>query len=63
MKRNDLINLLTFAGYHGDEAGWTRMVVENRVSIITAGRAYSRGIEARKAGTPCGCSECECKAS
>lgn len=58
MKRTDLLNALTFAGYHKDSAGWTRLVIENRVSVTSAGRAYAAGIEARKAGMRCGCSDC-----
>ncbi len=59
MKRADLLVLLKFAGYHGDQAGWTRLVVENRIRITVAGQAYSRGIESRKSGVACGCTDCK----
>lgn len=49
MKRNDLTNALKFAGYHADAKAFTRLTIENRISIIAAGQAYARGIEARKA--------------
>jgi hypothetical protein len=58
MKRADLLGALKFAGYHGDSAAWTRLTIENRISITAAGQAYARGIEARKAGMACGCSDC-----
>ncbi len=58
MKRNDLLGLLKYAGYHADRAGWTRLTIENRISIVTAGQAYARGIEARQAGVKCGCVDC-----
>lgn len=58
MKRNDLINAIKFAGYHSDARTFTRLTIENRISIIAAGQAYARGIEARKAGQRCGCGDC-----
>jgi hypothetical protein len=58
MKRTDLLNALKNAGYHSDRAAWTRLVVENRVSVATAGGSYARGIEARKAGLRCNCGDC-----
>lgn len=58
MKRDDILNALKFAGYHGDRATFTRLSIENRIAIVAAGRAYARGIEARKAGQRCGCSDC-----
>lgn len=58
VKRADLINALTFAGYHGDVAGAQRLYVEHRISLRAAGDAYARGAEAKNAGTKCGCPEC-----
>lgn len=58
MKRSDLLGLLRFAGYHGDRAGWTRLTIENRISIVAAGAEYARGIQAKQAGQACGCDKC-----
>lgn len=58
MKRKDLTALLTFAGYHADSSAFTRLLVENRISIAAAREHYSAGASARRAGVRCGCSEC-----
>ena len=58
MKRADLLGLLRFAGYHGDSAAFTRLLVEHRISRRVADDAYSAGRAARVAGQRCGCTDC-----
>jgi hypothetical protein len=58
MRRVDAIGAMVFAGYHGDSATWTRLMVEERVSAKAAREAWRRGVSARGSGVGCGCSEC-----
>ena len=58
MKRSVAIDLLRFAGYHGDVASFTRLYIENRVSYASAKKAFAAGAHARQSGMRCGCSDC-----
>lgn len=63
MKRKDALNLLKFAGYHGDNATFTRVLIEERVSRASAQEAYLTGARARRNGVACGCNDCKAKTS
>lgn len=58
MKRAHALTALRAAGYHGDNARWTRVYIENRVSIPVANRMWREGAAARAAGVPCSCMDC-----
>lgn len=57
-KRAAALNLITFAGYHGDKGTATRLYIENRVSYGAFQAAYAKGAAAKAAGVACGCHEC-----
>ena len=59
MKREQAIDLLRFAGYHGDRTSFTRLYIENRVSYAAAKQAYSQGEAAKSRGLGCGCNDCK----
>ncbi len=59
MKRIEALNLLMYAGYHGDMAAFTRLYCENRIAINKAKMAYDDGIRLKKMGMKCNCSECQ----
>lgn len=58
MKRSDCLGLMKAAGYHGDKATFTRLLVENRVSRMAAEEAFRLGVKAKAAGVSCGCLDC-----
>jgi hypothetical protein len=58
VKRKDALAALRVAGYHNDQAARVRLLVENRVSLISANEAWVAGVRARAAGVPCSCSRC-----
>lgn len=50
------------AGYHGDAAGYTRLLCEARVARPALAREWRRGADMRAAGVPCDCLRCREKA-
>jgi hypothetical protein len=58
MNRADTLRHLQFAGYHDDRAAFTRLYLENRISLPSANEAFRLGRSALAAGVPCGCSTC-----
>lgn len=48
MKRKLLLDHLRSAGYHGDNAKWTRLYVENRISNKAATEAWDEGAARRR---------------
>lgn len=58
MKRVDVINHLTFAGYHGDREKFTRLYIENNISYGAAKAAYEQGRSALARGVRCLCPDC-----
>ena len=58
MKRSVLLTLLRTAGYHGDRTGFTRLLIEGRITMDKAQRAYREGEAAKLAGVTCDCREC-----
>lgn len=58
-KRNDIIRQIRYAGYHEDRARFTRLYIENRISLTVAHREYNTGRRMRENGIPCGCAECQ----
>ena len=58
MKRSDALGLMKAAGYHGDKATWTTLLVEQRVARAKAEEAFRLGAKAKVAGVPCHCREC-----
>lgn len=43
MKRSLALEYMRIAGYEGDKAAWTRLLVENRVSYKAAQEAFNQG--------------------
>lgn len=58
MKRQTVIDLIGVAGYHNDKSRYTRLLIENRISLANAQKAYSDGIKAKEAGVKCACYDC-----
>ena len=57
-KRQTAITLAKVAGYHGDSATFTRLIIESRVNRQTMNEAWRTGQQLKAAGMPCGCFEC-----
>lgn len=57
-KRNTILGLMKFAGYHLDRATFTQLLIENRISRAAADEAFRAGIRAKQNGMRCGCSDC-----
>ena len=59
-KREIELAAFRIAGYHDDKAEYTqRMISRRTVSTSAAREAWNMGVAMRKAGTPCGCVQCE----
>lgn len=58
MKRSDCLGLMKAAGYHGDPATFTRLLIDNRVSRMAGEAAFRLGVKAKREGAKCGCSDC-----
>jgi hypothetical protein len=56
--RKHTLQLMKVAGYHGDTKGFARMYIENSISRLAADTAFYEGVNQRKAGAKCTCSEC-----
>ena len=59
LKRSEVLNLIAFAGYHQDQARFTRLYVENRVGYAAAKAAYRAGARQRAQGVRCDCHDCK----
>lgn len=59
MKREHLLTYLRVAGYHNDAAAYTRLLIENRISMKAAKAAFAAGSKARESGVPCDCRTCK----
>ena len=59
MKRADALRAMTFAGYHGDAATFTGLLIEARVARAKAREAFRAGEQAKARGIRCGCPECK----
>lgn len=59
MKRSDVTNHLRFAGYHNDQRAFTRLYIENQISLSAAKEAYASGERARAVGVKCTCPACK----
>src|SRR5690606_11166768 len=59
MKREHLLTYLRVAGYHNDAAAYTRLLIENRISMKAAKQAFAEGVRQREAGVPCDCRTCK----
>jgi len=51
-KREATLAHMRIAGYAGDRAAWTRLLVENRISYETAKEAWRQGEAMKAAGVP-----------
>lgn len=58
MKRNLVLAALRVAGYHNDQQARVRLLVENRVSLVSANEAWRVGVKARENGVRCSCPRC-----
>jgi hypothetical protein len=61
MKRERLLLLIGYAGYHEDEHKFMRLYTENRISYQAAIKAFRDGKTSRKNGMRCNCSDCNQK--
>ena len=59
MTRQILIDSIGFCGYHEDKKRYTRLIIENRISLPIAQEAYRQGIAKKRAGWKCECFECK----
>lgn len=57
-KREQALGWIRVAGYHEDSAAFTRLYIENRVSLAAAKEAFRNGRAQRAAGVPCSCRDC-----
>ena len=58
-KREIAIKQAEMAGYHGDNARWTRLLVESRVNRTTLNNAWLRGATLKTLGVKCTCYYCK----
>ena len=58
MNRANALAYMRIAGYHGDRARFTRLLIENRVSREAADKAWTAGINAKQGGMKCACPDC-----
>lgn len=58
-KRETVLQLVKVAGYHGDFRAATRLLAENPISRKSYNDAWFAGVEAKRAGQPCGCYQCQ----
>jgi hypothetical protein len=58
MKRSVCLALMRMAGYHGDKARLTVLLIEGPVSRSVAEEMFRDGAAARAAGVPCHCFDC-----
>jgi hypothetical protein len=49
---------MRIAGYHGDRARFTRLLIESRVARQAADAEFHRGASMKEAGVPCTCTTC-----
>lgn len=57
-KRDQIIQRIRVAGFHGDQRAFMRLYVENRIDIRVARAAYREGEWGKTNGVKCGCAEC-----
>lgn len=62
-KRAIAIKNAEMAGFHGDAARWTRLLIESRVNRTTLNNAWQRGAAMKTAGAKCTCYQCRNAAS
>lgn len=58
MKRSDVTSYLRIAGYHNDQRAFTRLYIENSISLAAAKEAFASGERARAVGVKCTCVDC-----
>lgn len=59
MNRKDALAYMRIAGYHNDHKTFTRLLVENRVSLQSANEAWRSGVAAKQGGMKCECPGCK----
>lgn len=58
-KRETMIALARFAGYHEDKKTFTRLYVEGRVNLGIMNAAFHSGRQAKQNGVKCNCYQCK----
>ena len=58
MRPHDALIALRIAGYHNDSKAFSRLYVENRISLLAAKQAWDEGRRQQHAGMPCTCDAC-----
>jgi hypothetical protein len=61
MNRATRLELMKVAGYHDDRAGFTRLFVEGRVSMMVANERFRTGAKMKSNGVKCSCIDCNPK--
>lgn len=56
---DEALHAIRVAGYHGDNQAWTRLMIENRISRVSAANYFRVGKQQREAGSHCGCKKCQ----
>lgn len=60
MSKRDLkLSLIREAGYHNDQRQFTRLYVENRISLPVALAEFRNGSAQKASGMKCGCMACK----
>lgn len=58
-RRTVMLTKLRVAGFHDDRATFTRVYVEERISLAVAREQFAIGRQQRAAGVRCDCYECK----
>ena len=58
MTRKQALACIRVAGFHDDSAAFTRLYLENRVSLVAARQAFQDGRAAEANGARCSCCDC-----
>lgn len=59
VNRKHALTYMQIAGYHNDKARFTRLYIEQRVSLSSAREAFAKGQQLKAGGMPCTCYECQ----
>lgn len=63
MNRAQVLSAARVAGYHGDSATYTRLVIEHQVSRTDMRAAWTSGAAAKTKGVACDCRDCKSAAN
>ena len=58
-KKEMVLAQLRIAGYHEDKKEFTKVYIDNKISMLLATEAYNSGIKLKQKGMKCTCSKCK----